>query len=121
MKISILFILILAISACQQNAAENKSQTVKTSQTVSATPVPTSSMPQNKNYDGKGVITKINLELVSVELDHEEIKGLMPKMKMEFYAAKKDELEKLKVGDAVDFVVEYKDGQEKIISIKKAK
>ncbi|MGC2236570.1 MAG: copper-binding protein [Pyrinomonadaceae bacterium] len=120
-EFSVLFILILAVCACQRKSAENKSQIVKTAQTVSATPVPISSMPQNKNYDGKGVVTKINLELVSVELDHEEIKGLMPKMKMEFYATKKDELEKLKIGDTVDFVVEYKDGQEKIISIKKAK
>lgn len=116
-----LFILISAISACQQKAAESKSQTVKTSQTVSATPVPTSSIPKNGNYDGKGVVMKINLTDVSVELDHEEIKGLMPKMTMEFYATKKEELEKLKVGDTVDFVVEYKDGQEKIVSIKKAK
>jgi Cu/Ag efflux protein CusF len=120
-NISIFLFLILATSACEQKIQENKYNNTKSAQTVSATPLPTSSIPQNKNYDGKGVVTKINLELVSVELDHEEIKGLMPKMKMEFYATKKDELEVLKVGDAVDFVVEYKDGQEKIISIKKAK
>ena len=90
-------------------------------QTISATPVPTSSIPENKNYDGKGVVTKINLKDVSVELDHEEIKGLMPKMIMEFFVTKKTELEVLKVGDNVDFVIEYKDGAENIISIKKAK
>ena len=77
-------------------------------------------MTKNGNYDGKGVVTKINLKIVSVELDHEEIKNLMPAMRMEFYVTKKSELEALKLGDTVDFVVEYKDGQEKIISIKKA-
>ena len=74
-----------------------------------------------KTFDGKGVVTKINLELVSVELDHEEIKGLMPKMTMEFYVKEKGELEKLKVGDAVDFVLEDDAGAERITSIKKAK
>ena len=118
MKISILFILLSVISACGQYAAEIKNQTVEPMQT--ATPKPSPSVPKNGNYDGKGVVTKIDLKIVSVELEHEEIKGLMPAMKMEFYVTKKAELEALKLGDAVEFVVEYKDGQEKIISIKKA-
>jgi Cu/Ag efflux protein CusF len=119
MKISILFVLILAVCACQPNAAETKNQIIKP--TATASPVVTPTPSKNGNYTGKGVVTKINLELVSVELDHEEIKGLMPKMIMEFYVKEKAELEKLKVGDKVEFVVEYRDGQEKIISIKKAK
>ena len=117
MKISILFILISIVSACGQQAAEIKKTIVKASPTASPTPFPT---PQNRNYDGKGTVTKIDLKIVSVELDHEEIKDLMPPMRMEFYVTKKAELEKLKVGDKVDFVLEYKDGQEKIVSIKKA-
>jgi len=121
MKVFILFILIFAVSACSQKSSENKTYNAKAAQTVSATPVPTSSIPKNGNYDGKGVVTKINLELVSVELDHEEIKGLMPKMIMEFFVAKKSDLQALKVGDKVEFVLEYKDGAETITSIKKAK
>ena len=121
MKVFIVFILIFAVSACSQKPSENKIYSSKSSQTVSATPVPTSSIPKNGNYDGKGVVTKINLKDVSVELDHEEIKGLMPKMVMEFFVTKKAELEKLKVGDNVEFVIEYKDGAENIVSIKKAK
>lgn len=74
-----------------------------------------------KTYDGKGKVTKINLELVSVELDHEEIKGLMPKMTMEFYVKEKSELEKLKVGDTVDFVLEDNAGAEQITKITKSK
>ncbi|CAN5857551.1 hypothetical protein BH20ACI4_BH20ACI4_32470 [soil metagenome] len=35
-----------------------------------------------KRFDGTGVVTKLNLELGSVELDHEEIKGSMPAMIM---------------------------------------
>lgn len=81
----------------------------------------TAEKPKIRTFDGKGVVTKINLELVSVEVKHEEIKGLMPAMQMEFYVKEKSQLEALKVGDAVDFVLEDNAGAEQIISIKKAK
>lgn len=118
-KICVLLILILAVSACQRNAAENKAQTVKPK--ASATPNTEPTKPRNGNYNAKGVVTKINLELVTVELNHEKIEGLMEPMIMEFNVADKAELEKLKVGDKVDFVLEHKDWNEKIISIKKSK
>ncbi len=68
-----------------------------------------------------GKITKINLELGSVELDHEEIPGMMPKMLMEFFVKDKKMLDGLKVGDTADFVLEENKGQEQIIDIKKKK
>lgn len=116
-----------AVSACQQTISETKNQTVKTSPTVSVSPINSSipvSMPDAtkiKIAKGKGIVTKINLELGSVELDHEEIKDVMAAMKMEFYVKEKSELEVLKVGDKVDFVLEENFGQEKLVSIKKAK
>jgi Cu/Ag efflux protein CusF len=72
-----------------------------------------------KLFNGKGIVTKINLELGSVGLDHEAIEGSMPAMVMEFYVKEKSELNALKVGDKVEFVLEENFGQEKIISIKK--
>jgi len=45
----------------------------------------------------------------------------MPKMTMEFYVKEKRELEQLKVGDKVNFVLEDNAGAEQIINIKKAK
>ena len=131
MKFFILFVLILTVSACQQNAAETKQINIKPSPTASAAPsasptatvsatvTPSPNPSRKQNYNGKGVVTKIDLELVSVELDHEAIEGLMPRMIMEFYVKEKSDLEKLKVGDKVDFVLEYNAGQEKILSIKK--
>jgi Cu/Ag efflux protein CusF len=74
-----------------------------------------------KNFPGRGIVTKIDLELVSVEMNHEEIKGLMPAMTMEFYAKDKKQLEVLKVGDKVDFNLEDKAGAELITDIKKSK
>ena len=114
MKIFILLILVLAAFDCGKNTA------TKPARTDSATPVPTTSVPKNGNYSGKGVVTKINLKDGSVEMDHGEIVGLMPAMRMEFFVREKAELEKLKLGDKVEFVIEYKDGQENIVSIKKA-
>ncbi len=65
------------------------------------------------------MITKINTELGSVELNHEEIKCLMPAMQMEFYVSDKAMLNNLKVGETVDFVLEDNAGAERIIGIKK--
>lgn len=121
----------LAVSACQQPAAEtktpnvnqtaNQKQVAKPSPTATPTPAPTPTPDPSKikTYKGKGTVTKINLEIVSVELDHEEIKGLMAAMRMEFYVKEKSELEVLQVGDKVDFVLEDNAGAERIISIKK--
>ncbi|MGB7207057.1 MAG: copper-binding protein [Pyrinomonadaceae bacterium] len=84
------------------------------------TPVPASSVIKNGEYPGKGKVTKINLEIGSVEMDHEEIKGVMPPMRMEFYVTDKKILDGVTLGDSIDFTLLYKDGTEKISSIKKA-
>lgn len=126
-KLFLVVVVLGLISACQQNTPEMKSQNVKPTPQANAepsimrTPMPTPTLEASKikTFNGKGVVTKINLELVSVELNHEEIKGLMPAMIMEFYVKEKSELEVLKVGDKVEFVLEDNQGQEKIISIKK--
>jgi Cu/Ag efflux protein CusF len=83
-----------------------------------ATPVP---RPKNGDYDAKGVVTKINLDAGSIEIDHEEIKDLMPKMRMEFFVSDKKMLDGLKVDDRVEFVLRYKDPTETIVKIRKAK
>jgi Cu/Ag efflux protein CusF len=111
-KILIVITALLAVG-CQQSTPPIKPTKV----TATATGTPDKS--KIKLYDGKGVVTKINLELVSVELDHEEIKGVMPKMIMEFYVKEKAALERLKVGDAVNFVLEDDAGAERIIKIEK--
>ena len=106
-------------SGCgEKSVSDVKPQNMKAAQT--ATPNTAPSIPKDGNYDGKGVVTKINMELGSVELNHENIPGLMEPMIMEFFVKDKKILEGLKVGDKVDFVVEYKHPQEVITSIKKA-
>jgi len=65
------------------------------------------------------VITKIDNELDTVELKHEDIKDLMPAMQMMFNVTDKALLKGLNVGDRVDFVIEYKHPTEIISAIKK--
>lgn len=105
----------LAFAACQSNAPTAANQIAKPTATATAA----SDKAQIKTYDGTGAVTKINLEIGSIELDHEEVKGLMPAMKMEFYVADKKMLDNLKIGDRVDFTLEDNAGAERIVSIKK--
>ena len=76
---------------------------------------------KNGDYPGRGKITRINAELGSVEMNHEEIPGVMPAMLMEFYVSDKKMLDGLRVGDAIDFTLHYKDRSETITAISKAK
>jgi len=85
------------------------------------TPVPTPLIPKDGDYPGRGKVTKIDMKLGSVELDHEEIAGVMPAMKMELYVSDKAMLTGLKVGDQVDFILRYKHPTETIVKIEKSK
>lgn len=121
--VSIAF-LIAILSACNQPAADNSVSNKPTPAgsiaASSPTPLPSPSIPKNGDYDGKGVVTKLNLQNGSVELDHEAVKDLMPAMRMEFFVTEKKMLNGVKVGDKVDFVLRYKNPTETIVNIRKA-
>ncbi len=141
MKLKTIYFLIFSLSfaACQPNAQTSDNRNVppisasnninsvnrnvfgepNSNQTVKPSPNAAPDKPKVKTFDGTGIITKINLEIGSVELDHEEIKGLMPKMIMEFYVSDKKMLDGLKIGDKVNFVLEDDAGAEQIIKIKR--
>jgi Cu/Ag efflux protein CusF len=78
-----------------------------------------------RQFYGVGVVTKIVMEnpydksVASVELNHEEIEGLMPAMIMEFNVKSRSLLNNLKVGDKVDFTIDEIGGTEIISEIKK--
>ncbi len=74
------------------------------------------------SYDGQGFIVKVDLRERKVTLKHEEIKGLMPAMTMEFSAKSPELLDGVRQGDKVrftlspqggDFVVEKIEKEEK--------
>src|SRR5436190_20380891 len=83
--------------------------------------LPTPNIPKDGDYAARGKVTRINVKNGSIELDHEDIPGVMPAMRMEFNVKDKAQLSGLTAGDTVDFVLQYKHPTETIISIKKAK
>jgi len=113
MRISIFVTILCLLAACgtqpQKNSIPTKSAT--------PTPLKTPFFPKNGDYQGIGKITKIDNDLGSVELDHQDIPDMMPAMKMEFFVTDKRLLKGLKVGDQASFTIRYKDGQENIVAI----
>ncbi len=103
--------LIIALSIFSQGCSRSD---VKTSNSVSTS----ATEIKDGDYLGKGKVTKINNEIGSVEMDHDDIPGLMPAMRMEFYVADKAMLNGLAVGDSVDFIL-YKKGTETITKLTK--
>ena len=76
--------------------------------------------PGGKSYPGVGVVRLMNLEEGWLEIEHEEIKGLMPAMLMEWSVTDRAMLKAVQVGDKVNFVVEDNNGTQVVIELKKA-
>jgi Cu/Ag efflux protein CusF len=70
-------------------------------------------------FTGIGVVTKINVTTPSVELKHEDIKGYMPAMTMEYYVKSAGMLQGLVVGDHVAFAILENGGVPTIVELKK--
>ena len=123
---SLLSLVMLFASSCQKRQATTTSQSTSspsTSPTNTATPQ--TSPADVHHYQGTGVVTKVVREnpydksLASVELNHGEIVGLMPAMRMEFFVKDVSLLNDIKVGDLVDFTIETKGSTETVSELKK--
>lgn len=109
--------------ACRQQPKVEKPSTPTTQvaaiRNPSDTPSPVAAKPLempspvfDKAYPGTGVIMIINRKEGWVEIKHEEIKGLMPAMTMEFWLKNRSLVDKVSVGDRVDFtIVETRKGE----------
>jgi len=63
-------------------------------------------------YQGTGVVMTINVKEGWIGIKHEEIKGLMPAMEMEFWVSSRSLLNSIKPGDKIDFtIVETRKGE----------
>jgi Cu/Ag efflux protein CusF len=80
---------------------------------------PTPFVKVTRYFNGVGVVTKVDRQMASVGLDHEEIKDYMPPMSMEYYVKDKSMLDGVKVGDKVDFTVEDISGNILISALKR--
>jgi Cu/Ag efflux protein CusF len=74
---------------------------------------------QTTTYPGVGVVKRLDPKRPSIEIDHEDIKDLMPAMTMEFYVKDKSLLEGLQPGDRIAFTIENGVGGVKITEIKR--
>ena len=74
---------------------------------------------QTTSHQGVGIVKAIDPKLPSIEIDHEEIKGLMPAMQMDFHVRDKSLLNNLAVGDHIEFTVENGVGGLTITAIRK--
>jgi len=103
-----MFLLLAALAlSCRPQSQPGK--------TVPPTPTPQSAGHLNppgfpptvlgKPYPGTGVVTIVNRKEGWVEIDHEEVKDLMPAMQMEFWIRNPSLLDGVRVGDKVEFVV----------------
>lgn len=73
----------------------------------------------NLTFQSKGVVKAINLEKQKITLDHEEIKGYMEPMTMEFLVEPKDLLNSVKVGDKVSFTLKHEAGIDTVTQMQK--
>jgi Cu/Ag efflux protein CusF len=87
---------------------------------VAATPLQYPSPIIGKTYRSRGVVKIINLKEGWIEIDHEDIPGLMPAMEMEFWVKEKSLLGQARVGDRVDFGVVETGKGEYLTEIKKS-
>ena len=83
------------------------------------TPTGPAAAVQTTSYHSAGIVKGLDLKLPAIEIDHEEIVGLMPAMQMEFPVTNKALLDGLAVNDRIDFTVENSTGEIRVIAIKK--
>jgi Cu/Ag efflux protein CusF len=104
---------------CQRPPRVNDAPLTPTPLPATATPLVMPSPVLGKPYFGTGVITIINRKEGWVEIKHEEIRGLMPAMTMEFLVKQNSLLNNVQVGDRVDFTVVETRKAEYITELKK--
>jgi len=111
---SILLLLVL-LPAILFGSCQKQNTAPKTASSTPKSPIgPTGYPPavMNKPYPGTGVIVTINRDEGWIEINHEEIKELMPAMQMEFNVKDKSLLDNVKVGERVDFtIIETQEGE----------
>lgn len=119
----LVIILLMVYTLCCQHAAQHSELNVQSTPPPNAAaklPLGVPSPPViNQPYYGTGVIKIINVKEGWVEIDHEEIKGLMPAMEMEFWVRDVSLLQSVSVGDRVDFTVIETGKGEYITELKK--
>ena len=115
----ILLPVVLVVSCQRQNQAATPAQPTPATKTFYGPPgFPPPVM--NKPYRGTGVVVLINRKEGWIEINHDEIKGLMPAMQMEFWVKDKSLFDNAKAGDRVDFTIVETEKGEYLTELKRA-
>jgi Cu/Ag efflux protein CusF len=93
----------LNVSCRNQTPSQVKSQPSPTPPNIKPMTFPTAVV--GKPYPGVGVVLLINKKEGWIEINHDEIVDLMPPMVMEWHVKDRALLNRVKVGDKVNFVV----------------
>ena len=104
--------LALVFGACSKQQPANK-------QTPAPSPTSSAAALQPGTYQGAGVVKGLKPTVPAIEIDHEEIVGLMQAMQMEFPVTDVALLSGLAVNDRIDFTVVEKDGDMRVTAITK--
>lgn len=110
---------LLLCATCRHQPQTKTTPTPQAAATM--TPLVRPSPELNRPYPGTGVVKIINRKEGWIEIDHEDIKGLMPAMEMEFWVKDRTLLDKVSVGDRVDFTIVETSKGEYLTQIKKAR
>lgn len=114
-RVMIVSLALLAVAGCNRQTAHNHVATPS----PSPSPVGPAAAVQTRTYEGVGVVKSLNPKRPGIEIDHEDIEGLMPAMQMEFPVPDGALLEGLAVNDRIDFTIEDGVGEMRVIAIKK--
>jgi len=114
-------VLALASASCHKQPPINSERLSAASPTPLIGPAGFPPPEMNKPYPGTGVVALINRKEGWIEINHEEIKELMPAMQMEFNVQDKTLLDRVAVGDRVDFTIVETPKGEYLTDIKKKK
>lgn len=108
-KTIIVCLMLTLLIACGGTAPTNQS----------GSPAGPAAAVQTNSYHGVGVVKSLNPKAPAIEIDHEDIEGLMPGMKMEFPVTDAGLLNGIAVNDHIDFTIENSAGVMRVTAIKK--
>jgi Cu/Ag efflux protein CusF len=115
----LLIMVALVLVSCQKQPPVNRDTHPTPSAVSLRGPAGFGPPVMNKPYPGTGVVASINKPEGWIEINHEEIKDLMPAMQMEFNVKDKSLLDRASVGDRVDFTIVETERGEYLTEIKR--
>jgi Cu/Ag efflux protein CusF len=111
MKLIVASVALTLIAACGNQPGNHQPSTPAPSGPAAAV--------QSHSYKGVGIVKRLDPKLPAIEIDHQDIEGLMPAMQMEFPVTNVALLSGLAVNDRIDFTVESNAGEIKVTDINK--